>query len=303
MNLSPVIVFTYNRPDYLKQTILSLAKNVHFSQSKVIVFSDGPKDETDIPKVNEIRKWLNNERLCKGFELKFHDENQGLANSIINGVSTVISVYKKAIILEDDLITSMGFLDYINKALEHFESYSEVGSVTGFSYPPRAFKIPKAYDSQVYFSYRPSSLGWATWYDRWDKVDWSCPDVESFFNDNWQMVEFEKGGGDLVRMLRKQINGELDSWAIRWTYHHYLKQLKAVYPVKSFVNHIGFDIRATHAKGLLINSRFINELDNSFMIDHFPEEIVLNSAILRRFKRIFARKTKYLAMCKYLMGK
>ena len=47
MNISPIIIFTYNRIDHLDTLIRSLKKNNLFADSKVFVFSDGPKNEID----------------------------------------------------------------------------------------------------------------------------------------------------------------------------------------------------------------------------------------------------------------
>lgn len=47
-------------------------------------------------------------------------EHQGLANSIIRGVSKVIKDYKKVIVLEDDLEVSYYFLEYMNQALQYY---------------------------------------------------------------------------------------------------------------------------------------------------------------------------------------
>ena len=40
-------------------------------------------------------------------------DNWGLANSIIDGVTTIINKYGKIIVLEDDLVTSKYFLTFL----------------------------------------------------------------------------------------------------------------------------------------------------------------------------------------------
>ena len=60
MHISPIIIFTYNRLNHLDTLIQSLKKNVLFEKSKVIVFSDGPKNEIDKKKIKKIRIYLKN---------------------------------------------------------------------------------------------------------------------------------------------------------------------------------------------------------------------------------------------------
>jgi hypothetical protein len=51
-----------------------------------------------------------------------------------------------------------------------------------------------------------------------------------------------------VNMLNKQMNGKINSWAIRWCYHQFKHKLYSVYPLLSKVENIGFDKSATHTQ-------------------------------------------------------
>lgn len=44
MNLAPIIVFAYDRPDHLSKTLAALAKNDLAPQSVLYIYSDGPRD-------------------------------------------------------------------------------------------------------------------------------------------------------------------------------------------------------------------------------------------------------------------
>ncbi len=56
MTIAPIVLFAYNRPWHLQQTVESLAKNYLAGQSELFVFSDGPKTESDVPKVTEVKQ-------------------------------------------------------------------------------------------------------------------------------------------------------------------------------------------------------------------------------------------------------
>ena len=66
-NLAPIIVFTYNRLNHLKFCINSLKKNKLCKESKVYIFSDGPKNNSDKLKVKKIRNYI---KRVKGFKKK-----------------------------------------------------------------------------------------------------------------------------------------------------------------------------------------------------------------------------------------
>jgi hypothetical protein len=57
-----------------------------------------------------------------------------LATSVIEGVTKVVNDYGKIIVLEDNLITSPYFLQFINYSLELYEDVQNVYSVNGYMF-------------------------------------------------------------------------------------------------------------------------------------------------------------------------
>nr|MCR5233154.1 hypothetical protein [Lachnospiraceae bacterium] len=55
---APVVIFAYNREEEIRNLIVSLSDNDLADQSDIIVFSDGPKDDRDLPAVENVRKYL-----------------------------------------------------------------------------------------------------------------------------------------------------------------------------------------------------------------------------------------------------
>lgn len=105
-NLAPIVLFVYNRPELTLQTIKSLQKNILSEQSDLFVFSDGWKNKDSKVKVEQVREIIKD---IKGFNtVTIHEseQNKGLAQSIIEGVSTLIKKYGSVIVLEDDLLLS-----------------------------------------------------------------------------------------------------------------------------------------------------------------------------------------------------
>jgi len=245
--IAPLILFCYKRLGNLHNCVAALQKNALADKTDLYIFSDGPKNETDGAKVNELRNYI---KSIDGFKNIFITEspvNRGLAASIISGVTKVLETHNSAIILEDDLIATPVFLSFMNDALNTYEKEKNVFSISGYSFNLTNDSDNYPYD--VYFLNRGWSWGWATWKDRWDDVDWDVKDYNTFVKDSKATKSFAKGGSDLNSMLRRQMTGKMDSWAIRFFYAQFKKRGFTVYPLFSKIYNDGFNSEATHTTG------------------------------------------------------
>ena len=242
-NLTPVILFVYNRPEHTKQTVEYLSKNRLAESSNLYIFSDGPKNEKDKQKVSEVREFI---KSIKGFQeiiIIEREKNFGLADSIISGVTKIINQYEKVIVLEDDIVTSPFFLTFMNEALEFYQKDDSIFTISGYNYPVH---IPKDYPFQVYLSPRSSSWGWGTWKDRWEKVDWK-PNKELLLNNKKSLNSLlDKAGKDLAPMLLKSIEGKINSWAVRAAFTQAKRNSYTIFPIKSLAKNVGTDASGTN---------------------------------------------------------
>lgn len=238
MSLAPIVIFCYNRQDHLKSTIDALTLNGLAKESDLIVFSDGPRKENDKEKIEGVRTYLATISGFRSVSIHARKENMGLARSIITGVSEVMKQYGKAIIMEDDLLCTPDFLDYMNDALRTFEENPLVFSVSGYSFGIGAVK---QYSQDTALVFRASSLGWGTWKDRWDRVDWQVSDFPEFMNSPERQDRLKDAGEDILPMIIKQQSGLINSWAVRWAYHHVKYGGYCLIPVRSKIKTIGDD--------------------------------------------------------------
>ena len=95
--LSPIALFVYNRLEHLKKTISYLLKNPETQNSDLYIFSDGPKNSDELHAINEIREYLKSVIGFKKIKIIKRQENIGLANSIIQGVTYVLEKYNTCI--------------------------------------------------------------------------------------------------------------------------------------------------------------------------------------------------------------
>ncbi len=287
MNLAPIILFVYNRPEHTKKTVNALRLNNLASESLLFIFSDGNKNENDIKAVEEVRNYIATISGFKDVKITLRKKNLGLADSVISGVTEVIEKSGKAIILEDDIVTSPYFLKFTNEALDFYEKDKRIYSISGYNFP---IKIPKSYQHKIYISPRPSSWGWATWKDRWEKVDWIISDYDQFISNKKEIKKFNLGGDDLTRMLKKQMSGKINSWAIRWTYAHYKGKGYCLFPIKSFAKNIGADRSGVHTrKTNKFNVNVYEEENRDFLWEN-PE---VDEEVLKNFQKFFSKKNPF----------
>ena len=217
-NPAPIALFVYKRIENTKQLIESLLKNDLAKDSDIFIFSDSAKNEKDYKEVEKVRGYLRQISRFKKIEIINRKKNLGLANSIISGASEVVKLYGKVIVLEDDLILSPYFLEYMNKGLVMYENVEEVISIHGYIYPLNKL-LP-----ETFFLKGADCWGWATWKRGWDLFEHDTRKLlNEIYNRNLEN-EFDLNGAvNNMKMLKKQVKGEIDSWAIRWHASAFLK--------------------------------------------------------------------------------
>lgn len=240
---APIVLFCYNRPQHLQQTVKSLQMNTLASESELYIYSDGPKHVQETEVVNEVRDYISRITGFKNVTIFESQENKGLAVSVIEGVSHVLSMHRNVIVLEDDMLSTTDFLSFMNQALDVYSDRADIFSVTGYT-PP--IDVPEGYSHDLYLVPRASSWGWGTWAYKWAKADWQVKDFPLLKNNAARREEFNAGGDDLWPMLAKQQQGVIDSWAIRWTYSQFRNNAYGLYPVHSKIKNIGTDGSGTN---------------------------------------------------------
>ncbi len=243
MSNAPVILFVYNRPAHALKTLNALQANRLASATKLYIYADGAREnasEKDVKNIAEVRKIIRQQSWCGQVKIIEQSENLGLAKSIISGVSEVISQHKKAIILEDDIMTSPGFLEYMNTALHFYQQEEQVMHISAYLAPIQA-SLP-----ETFFYNNPTCWGWATWERAWQLFDTDAQKLldkieqkgVDYFNIN--------GSYNFLEHLQGNLNGTLNTWAIFWYASVYLQDGLCLHPHRSLVQNIGIDGTGEH---------------------------------------------------------
>ena len=282
--LAPIILFTYNRPEHTQYTVESLIKNHLSKESDLIIYSDGARSPKQRQKVDEVRKYLTTITGFHSVKLIHRSHNFGLATSIIQGVTEVLQQSERVIVLEDDMIISPYFLTYMNDALEQFANNERVISIHGYVYPveqelPEAFFIPGA-----------DCWGWATWKRGWEIFNYDGQFLLDELTRQGLLRTFDFNGTyPYSLMLKDQIQGKNDSWAIRWYASAFLQNKMTLYPGCSLVHNIGNDNSGTHCG----KSRSMDVELNASPINLKNIEVEVSQVALAAFENYFKKnKTK-----------
>jgi hypothetical protein len=239
-DLAPVCLFAYKRKDLVKQTIEALQLNYLSKNTELIVFCDGARDKRDERAVQDVRLYLSNISGFRSVKLIERDCNYGLSKNIIDGVSRVLKNHNKVIVLEDDMETSSYFLKYMNDALNTYSNDVNVSCIHGYVYPGINFEKP-------FFLKGADCWGWATWKRSWDTFEQNASNLFRELKQKNLFYDFDYDGSyPYSKMLKHNLSGLNDSWAVRWYASCYLNDSLTLYPNKSLVRNIGHDNSGTH---------------------------------------------------------
>ncbi|MBE7100547.1 MAG: glycosyltransferase family 2 protein [Clostridiales bacterium] len=284
MQYAPIVLFTYNRADTTRVTLEALMKNPECKDSDLFIFSDAAKTEKAIEGVDAVRRLLASLDVSKFHNVKivYQEENQGLAKSIINGVTAVLEKYDRVIVLEDDCEVSPYYLNYINKALEYYKDSKNIGSITGFM--PN---LETTCENDVCALPRSCSYGWATWKKVWECVNFFMPEYNQWRKDKLFIRQINRCGNDRMCRLIKVMRGkEKQSWSVRFGAYLVSRNLLTIYPKYTYLKNNGFIGGGEHSSGSIddrMQAGYYQAIREPVFIDQFSKE----KNIERQFRRIY----------------
>lgn len=264
---APIVLFVYNRPWHTEQTLNALSINELAAESVLFVFSDGPKpsaSQEDVDNIARVRQVIRSKPWCKKVVVIESEQNKGLAGSIVDGVTRIVNEYGNIIVLEDDVVTSKGFLRFMNDALVCYADEPRVMHISGYMYPHRE-KLPETF----FFNVPYPGGGWGTWARAWKNLIKDTIYLYNYFNTAWRWKKFNKFGSDhLQRQLVGNYNGTLKTWFIKWHATLLIEKGFTLYPGHSLTNNIGFDNSGSHCSTM--NKFDVHLLAENILVAQIP---------------------------------
>lgn len=234
--LAPIALFAYNRPAHIRLTVEALQRNALARDSDLTIFSDAPKSKSQAESVREVREYI---RTISGFNsvsIIERGENWGLANSIIDGVTSIVNKHGRIIVLEDDIVTSPHFLSFMNDALNAYQNEEKVMHISGYMFPIDAAGLPET------FFLRPTSCwGWATWDRAWKNFNKNPKGLLDEISKQ-AIYRFNMDGAyDYWGQIEQNESGILNTWAVFWYASVFQMDGLSLHPGSSMTINIGHD--------------------------------------------------------------
>lgn len=282
IQLSPIVLFTYNRLKHTKKTINALKSNHLAKKSNLYIYSDGYKNKKDKKEVLQLRKYLKNIKGFLSVRIIEQNENKGLADSIIKGVTEVINKYGKVIVVEDDIVTSNYFLTFMNNALNYYEKEKKVWHISGWNYP-----ISNDYLEDTFLWRMMNCWGWATWKDRWIHFEKKPKKlINKYSEENILKFNLDIKNAGFWEQVLKNHSKEMNTWAIFWYATIFNKKGLCLNPSQTFVKNIGFDGTGTNTDLRENYSSKLNNKSSLKMTNNYSE----NKLALYKIKQFLSNK-------------
>ncbi|TWR30367.1 glycosyltransferase family 2 protein [Mucilaginibacter pallidiroseus] len=278
---APIALFLYNRPDHARETIAYLQKNELAQESPLFIFCDAAKTAVDYQAVAGVKELAKTVTGFKSVEIIERESNLGLANSIISGVSKLISEYGRVIVFEDDLVSSPYALKFFNDALDNYADQEKVMHIGAYMFDLDDKSLPETFFSRVAFSW-----GWATWARAWQHLETDVDRLMAQF-DAQKIHEFSaEGSMNFWKQMQDFKARKNNSWAIRWYASVFLKGGLTLNPSQSLIHNIGHDGSGTHSN-----------IENTYQVQlavkpvtYFPSQIIESREAFQSIKRFFKNR-------------
>ncbi len=241
-SLAPVALFVFNRTENTLRTLQALASNTLASDTEVYVFSDGGRDEDSWAKVaevrNVVRQFIPNhagEGPFRSLTLVERPENYYLERNVTEGIAQVLTDHDRIIVLEDDIVTSPCFLQYMNEGFNLYADMQEVMHIAGFTH----LNLPEGVDGrEFYFTPHMSGWGWGTWRNRWQQhfrhYQTRAEALEGLTKADLNAIQYNGAFPCLKSLDKKPI-----PWDICWELAIYKAHGLCLSPAQTLVRNVG----------------------------------------------------------------
>jgi len=300
---APILLIVFNRPDHTQQVLDALKQNPLAKESELHIFSDaarGPRDEVSVGQVRSII------RKADGFKkIILHESpsNKGCSLSVLSAIDHVLSLHDRCIIVEDDILTSPLFLEYMNEALYFYNENEKSFSIGAYR---TAFKMPSNFREDVYLLSRSCAWGWGTWKRAWDKISVDPLEVKRDLKDPKIREAFAKHGEDWLRTFEE----DPEIWDLRVSYGIWKSGMYTVLPVHSLTHNIGRDGSGIHYHGEAMKSApsysFPTSLPKLIPLDSVNEDVrVAFCKYTHRsiWRKIAVKMVKFLGVYNFMLQK
>jgi hypothetical protein len=144
----PIVVYSYNRPQYLNASLVALQPQV--KNSEIFLFQDGPR-----PFTNDIDLIKHSIEVFRHYfpqgKLFFSERNLGVAFNQKKARDFIFERYDSAIFVEDDIVLNSYYIEQLNLLMDLFETNMDVAMASCFGESHRHTDVFKYCDYLIQF--------------------------------------------------------------------------------------------------------------------------------------------------------
>lgn len=282
-SLAPVLVIVYDRLDSLQNAIASLKSNDLAKHTDLYVVSDAPYKDEHQKTIAKVREYINSINGFQKVEGIFWEKNKGSFQSGKDAMEYIFSKYNSMISLEDDIIVSNRFLEYMNNALSFYEDDKRIFSITSNLHYKKNI-VPKSYPHDVFLIKMFNPWGNAIWKDRYEGIDWSLEGLDSFLQDKKEVSKINQISTHLLPLLQDVCYQNKKYTDVMFCYNMFKKNQYTLYPTKALSVNRGHDGRGEHCG---INEDWQNQ---PLVLDFCPKmvkDIPYSPILAKNIRRAF----------------
>jgi hypothetical protein len=289
MNLAPIILFVYSRPSHTEKALEALSRNAEAKDSILYIYADGPKEAVcakELEKIKRTREIIRQKKWCGEVHLIESSVNKGLANSVIDGTTEIVNKFGSVITLEDDVVVSNLFLEYMNEGLKRYAEEEKVYMIAGYNFPIPGIKPA----NRSFFGPLTTTQAWGTWSRAWKYFDPHASGYAELKTNSNLRCKFNLDDCfDYTSMLIAQMEtNTISSWAIRWWWTVFKRKGLVLFPDKSLVKNIGWDGSGRHSGDNNPYEDF--EWNSRYGIKKFPLKVKVSTKRFNQLKNYLKKK-------------
>ncbi|MBP80169.1 MAG: hypothetical protein CL926_12975 [Deltaproteobacteria bacterium] len=244
LDKNAVLLLAYLRPQHTLNALVSIKK---YYPNKLYVFIDGLKPDaprSDTMTQKKIIQAIKRVNPAKKIIICHHSGNLGCGYAMPFALDWIFEKEDQAIILEDDVVPSLSFFNFMDNCLDRFAERQDVMMVSGNKYDPMP-QFGSARLTKYSFTY-----GWATWKNRWALYDHKISFLDEQ-NTNLFLYKhllpfpiFQRDYRAAIKKLKAY--KEISFWDYQWQILLWYKEGLSVQPPNNLAKNIGFDQKGTH---------------------------------------------------------
>lgn len=267
-----VAIVTYARSNQVEDSIL---KAIHAGVKYILVWIDGPRDESIAKQQQITQNTIESIRLIHPsvqITVSRSKVNSGAAASVLSASNYLFSKTSEGIVLEDDICVDINFFQDISVGIDLMRKDPNIWMTSG----TRVFESDEdaCWDEVNY----PVGWGWGTTSSKWKEIITALSQQANLDQiKGWRRRGFLKTG------YKRAEEGFTDAWDTPLAAIMIARDMRCLVPPVNLVTNIGFDEYATHTTEIawplgLTRHHLPNQIHRAFN----PKKLESNNAFYEK---------------------